>query len=189
MLRSKALSRHVGPFLGERLYEAPISCDIYDVAVSEEKLSELEEALAELGRDDDEVSAVLRRFEGVEPADLTAVDGELEALAEGAEVAPIAAASTVEAEPQAPQEAGLAEDMWDGENTEVELIDPSDDFVLLVDEDDLEEVESAADQIPNVTVPPPLPGQKAAKEEDSEDDEEDEGFFKKLFGSRRSSRP
>ncbi len=187
MLRSKAPSRHVGPFLCERLYEAPISCDIYDVAVSEEKLSELEEALAKLGKDDDEVSTVLRRFEGGEPADLAAVDGELEVLAEGADIAPIAAASTVEA--QGTQQAGLAEAMWDGENTEVELIEPSDDFVLLVDEDDLEELESAADEIPNVTVPPPLPGQRAAKEEDDEDDEEDEGFFKKLFGSRRSSRP
>jgi hypothetical protein len=184
VLRSQAPSRHVGFFLGERLYEASISCDIYYVAVSDEKLSELEEALTELGKDDDEVSAVLRRFEGGEPADLATVDSELEALAEGADIAPTVAASTVEA--RDPQHSELAH-MWDGENTEVEIIEPSDDFVLLVDEDDLEELESAADQIPNVTVPPPLPGQKAAKEEDDEDDEEDEGFFKKLFGSRRSS--
>lgn len=186
MRRSQDLSRHVGPFLGERLYEASISCDIYCVAVSEEKLSELEDALAELGKDEDEVSAVLRRFEGGEPADLAAVDDELNALADGASILPIEAkASTVEAEDL--QHPELAQDLWDGENTEVEIIDPSDDFVLLVDEDDLEELEKASDQIPAVTVPPPLPGKKATQQEDDGDEEEDEGFFKKLFGSRRSS--
>jgi len=184
--RLQPRSRHVGLFLSERLYEAPISCDIYDVAVSREKLSEVEEALAELGKDDDEVSEVLRRFEGGEPADLAAVDGELEALADSASISPIVREpSTVEA--QDVQYPEFAQDAWDGENTEVEIIDPSDDFVLLVDEADLEDFETAADQIPNVTMPPPLPGQKVAQEEDDEDEEEDEGFFKKLFGSRRSS--
>ncbi|MDH3200565.1 MAG: hypothetical protein OEM15_06695 [Myxococcales bacterium] len=153
------------------------------MAVSEEKLSELEEALAELGKDDDEVSAVLRRFEGGEPADLAAVDGELDGLADGASIAPILReASSVDAQDR--QHSEPAHEAWDGENTEVEIIDPSDDFVLLVDEDDLEELERAAVEVPNVTVPPPLPGQKVAQKED---DEEDEGFFKKLFGSRRSS--
>jgi len=141
------------------------------VAVSEEKLSEFEEALAELGKDDDEISATLRRFEGGQRVDLAAVDGELDALGEGAEI-------------QTSQHPQIAQDEWEAENTEIEIIDPADDFVLLVDEDDLEELERAADVVPRVTVPPPLPGQKRAQDED---DEEDEGFFKKLFGSRRNS--
>ena len=164
MRRSQACSRYVGLFLPERLYEPSISCDIDYVAISEEKLSELEEALAELGKDDDEVSAVLRRFEGGQPADLAAVDSELDALGDGASLAP--------------------KDEWESDNTEVEIIDP-DDFVLLVDEDDLEELERAADDVPGLTVPPPLPGERTAQGVD--DDEQDEGFFKKLFGSRRSS--
>lgn len=155
------------------------------MAVSEEKLSELEEALAELGKDDDEVSAVLRRFEGGQRTDLAAVDQELEALADDVSIASIVPeASTVEA--QDPQHPEFAQDDWEGESTEVEIIDPSDDFVLLVDDDDLEEFETVADRVPQVTVPPPLPGKRVAQAE-SEEDEEEEGFFKKLFGSRRSS--
>ncbi|MCZ6807083.1 MAG: hypothetical protein O7F08_09030, partial [Deltaproteobacteria bacterium] len=86
------------------------------MAVSEEKLSELEEALAELGKDDDEVSAVLRRFEGGQRMDLAAVDSELDALGDGASLPP--------------------KDERESDTTEVEIIDPDDDFVFLVDEDD-----------------------------------------------------
>jgi len=156
------------------------------VAVSEEKLSELEEALAELGKDDDEVFAVLRRFEGGQRTDLAAVDQELEALGDGANIASIVGEpSTVEV--RGPQDTGFVQDDWAGENTEVELIDPSDDFVLLVDEDVLEDFETVADKVPQVTMPPPLPGKRVAQAESEEEEEEDEGFFKKLFGSRRTS--
>ncbi len=144
------------------------------MAVSEEKLSELDEALAELGKDEEEVSSVLRRFEGGQPADLAAVDRDLDALGDGANIA-------------LPKNSEIAQDEWESENTEIEIIDSADDFVLLVDEDDLEELERAADDVPRVTVPPPLPGQRRAQNEEDEDDEEDEGFFKKLFGSRRTS--
>ncbi len=97
--------------------------------------------------------------------DLAAVDSELDALGDGASLPP--------------------KDELESDTTEVEIIDPDDDFVFLVDEDDLEELERAADAVPGVTVPPPLPGE--SKAQDVDDDEEDEGFFKKLFGSRRSS--
>ncbi len=200
MLHSTDLSRHVGPFLGERLYEALISCDIYYVAVSEQKLSELDDALAELAEDDDEVSAVLRRFDRSEPSDLAAVDQDLEAIADGANIpvvgAPVApvihAPVDVDIQESHPEHAQpeFAQDDWDGENTEVEIIDPSDDFVLLVDDGDLEDFKEVTERAPMVSMPPPLPGKKVAQaqsEEDSGDDDEDEGFFKKLFGSRRSS--
>jgi hypothetical protein len=144
------------------------------VAVSEEKLSELDEALADLGKDDDEVSSILRRFEGGQRTDLAAMDSELDALGDGADIAP-------------PQNPEIVQDEWESENTEIEIIDSADDFILLVDEDDLEVLEMVADDVPRVTVPPPLPGQKRAQNEEEEGDEEDEGFFKKLFGSRRSS--
>lgn len=158
------------------------------MAVSEQKLSELDEALAELAKSDDEVSAVLRRFDGSEPSDLAAVDQDLEALGDGANMA-LVASEAVSIDIQEPQPE-FAQDDWDGENTEVEIIDPSDDFVLLVDEDDLEDFEEVAKRAPQVSMPPPLPGKKVARaetEEDGGDDDEDEGFFKKLFGSRRSS--
>lgn len=160
----------------------PISCDIYYVAISEEKLSELEDALAELAEDAGEVSAVLSRFEGGQPVDLAAVDTQLDALTEGANIASIAAKSS-------PSETGApaVQDEWESENTEVEIVDVADDFVLLVDEDDLEELENASDDAPRVTVPPPLPGENRAQDDDADGDEEDEGFFKKLFGSRRNS--
>lgn len=156
------------------------------MALSQEKLSELEEALAELGEEDDEISAVLRRFEGGEPADLAAVDSQLDALSEGANIASIVSAP-VAVGAEGSQQPQVGEDEWESDQTEVEIMDSADDFVLLVDEDDLEELEKASDDVPRVTVPPPLPGQARAQDEDNEGDEEDEGFFKKLFGSRRNS--
>jgi hypothetical protein len=173
-------SRRIGFFLGERLYEAPFSCDIDRVGVSKDKLSEAEAALSELGRDEEEISAVLRRFEGAKSADLATIDGELEALSEGS--------ATISAAPDpSATETGdprVSDEAWD-ENTDIEVLDAAEDFVLLVDEGDLEEIESAGEEASRVSVPPPLPGQSQAP--DDEDDEEDEGFFKKLFGSRRSS--
>lgn len=136
------------------------------MAISEEKLSELEEALVSLGTDEEQVSSILRRFADVEPSELSAIDAELASLAGDLDVQ-----SQVE---------------WENDETEVEEIDPAEDFVLLVDEDDLEELESAGEEVPRVTVPPPLPGEASAQEGQAEG-EGDDGFFKKLFGNRRSS--
>lgn len=157
------------------------------MGVSKEKLAEIDGALADLGKDEEEVSAVLRRFEGAEPVDFAAADGELDALKENIEITPIA--SPVIVDPST-----VADPSWDGEETEVEVIDAEDDFVLLVDEGDLEELEAASDEIPNVTVPPPIPKDSTSadsdEDSDAEQEEEEEGFFKKLFGSRRpSNRP
>ncbi|MEM7434111.1 MAG: hypothetical protein AAF436_03095 [Myxococcota bacterium] len=180
------------------------------MGASDEKLSELQAALDDLGVDAGEVSAVLRRFEG-KREELASVDAELEALSADIEVTPIAGVtvdpSAFEARvpeaaeaPAAPEETAAqdsgspdeasAADEWESDKTEVEIIDEADDFVLLVDEGDLEELEAASDEVPRVTAPPPLPASGEAgeaDEDDEEQDDEDDGFFKKLFGSRRSS--
>lgn len=165
------------------------------MGVSDDKLLELDAALADLGVDEAEVSAVLRRHESSASPDLTAVDEELEALGEDIEIPKIESRVTIDPfsmETKVPEAPVLVGDEWDNDKTEVEIIDEADDFVLLVDEDDLEELESAADEAPNVSLPPPLPAKADVQDAqdvdvDMEDDEEDEGFFKKLFGSRRSS--
>lgn len=155
------------------------------MTVSDEKLEELDQALAELGRSEEDISAVRDRFEGTTPADLAAVDGELESLAEGvsvdaAFVAPAEEATQVsDLPPDAVVDA--AADAWDGEQTEVEIMDMADDFVLLVDEGELEELEKVGEEAAKPSLPPPIPNAEP------DEDEEDEGFFKKLFGSRRSS--
>ncbi len=127
------------------------------MTVPEEKLAGLDQALAELGKSDEEISEVCNRFASAEPVDLQAVDGELSALSEEASI------EVVQAD-------------WDDEHTEVEIIDES-DFVLLVDEDELEELEKIGEDDALKTSPPPLP----------QEGEEDEGFFKKLFSNRRTS--
>jgi len=135
------------------------------VTVPEEKLAGVDQALAELGKSEEEISEVRNRFAGAEPANLQAVDGELSDLSEGVSIE------------TAPAQVPLAsEESWDDENTEIEIIDES-DFVLLVDEDDLEELEKVGEDDARKTSPPALP----------QEGEEDEGFFKKLFGNRRSS--
>lgn len=145
------------------------------MTVSEEKLAGADQALAELGRSDAEISEVRGRFANASPADLEAVDAELRALAEGMAVdlaqgkARSARASVAEA----------VEDVWDDEHTEVEILDES-DFVLLVDEGDLEELEKVGEDDALRSLPPALPQEGA-------EGEEGDGFFKKLFGSRRSS--
>ncbi|MEM7135890.1 MAG: hypothetical protein AAF500_04880 [Myxococcota bacterium] len=177
------------------------------MGASDEKLSELQAALDDLGVDAGEVSAVLRRFEG-KREELASVDAELEALSADIEVTPIGGVavdpSAFEARvPEAPdqpapnddaaaQDSGSpdeasAADEWESDKTEVEIIDAADDFVLLVDEGDLEELEAASDEVPRVTAPPPLPDSDEDDAADEEPDDEDDGFFKKLFGSRRSS--
>ena len=142
---------------------------------SEEKLAGVDQALAELGKSEEEISDVYTRFAAGERVDLEAVDGELSALSEGISVSEIRSArgAVDQALPSAAPNPG-----WDDEATEVELIDES-DFVLLVDEDDLEELEKVGEDDATKTVPPEIP---------KEAGEEGEGFFKKLF-SRRPSRP
>ena len=160
----------------ERLYETRFSCDIDYVSSSEEKLAGVDQALADLGKSPDEVSDVYGRFAGGEPVDLEAVDGELSALSEGVSVSEVrsAAAAFSTAVPSAAPDAD-----WDDEATEVEMIDES-DFVLLVDEDDLEELEKVGEDDATKTVPPEIP---------QEAGEEGDGFFKKLFSGRRSRPP
>jgi len=140
------------------------------VTVPEEKLAGVDQELEELGKSDEEISEVRGRFASEEGVDLQAVDSELGALSEGVSIEPFSANA---AETSAAEAA--AED-WDDEATEVEIIDES-DFVLLVDEDDLEELEKVGEDDARMTTPPALP----------QEGEEDEGFFKKLFSGRRSS--
>jgi hypothetical protein len=142
------------------------------VTVSEEKLAGADQALAELGRSDAEISEVRGRFANAAPLDLEATDAELRTLAEGVavELAPSKARASV---------AQVVEDVWDDEHTEVEMIDES-DFVLLVDENELEELEKVGEDDALKSLPPALPQEGA-------DGEEGDGFFKKLFGNRRSS--
>lgn len=142
------------------------------MTVSEEKLAGADQALAELGRSDAEISEVRGRFANAAPLDLEAIDAELRTLAEGVsvELAPSKARASV---------ARVVEDVWDDENTEVEIIDES-DFVLLVDENELEELEKVGEDDALKSLPPALPQEGA-------DGEEGDGFFKKLFGNRRSS--
>ena len=150
-------------FSTERLYGASISCDIDHVTVLEEKLAGVDQALAELGKSDEEISEIRGRFANAERIDLQAVDGELGALSEGVHAAP----SRV---PEA------CDETWDDENTEIEIIDES-DFVLLVDEDELEELEKVGEDDALRSLPPALP----------QENEEGDGFFKKLFSGRRTS--
>ena len=66
------------------------------------------------------------------------------------------------------------------------MIDES-DFVLLVDEGELEELEKVGEDDAGKTRPPDLPTAQAEGEGEAG---EGEGFFKKLFGGKRtSSRP
>jgi hypothetical protein len=142
------------------------------VTVSEEKLAGADQALAELGKSEAEISEVRGRFANAAPVDLEATDAELRTLAEGVslELAPSKVQASV---------AQAVEDVWDDEHTEVEIIDES-DFVLLVDENELEELEKVGEDDALKSLPPALPQEGA-------DGEEGDGFFKKLFGNRRSS--
>jgi len=142
------------------------------VTVWEERLAGADQALAELGKSDEEVSSVRKRFLSTEPLDLQAVDAELSALTEGVAI-DIEAAKLLSAQTRVPE---AFDGNWENENTEVEIVDES-DFVLLVDERDLEELEKVGEEDAMKTSPPALP----------QAGEEDEGFFKKLFGTRRSS--
>jgi hypothetical protein len=143
----------------------------------ESKLEGVDQALAELGKTDDEVASVLDRFRSDASADLGGVDAELVQLSERAFVdtsrAPAPTPSTEDAASVAPDAD------WEQDDTEVEIMDES-DFVLLVDEDDLEELEKVGEDDAQAK-PTAVP--------ESAEGEGGDGFFKKLFGNRRSQPP
>lgn len=145
------------------------------MSIPEEKLQGVDEALEDLGKSAEEIAEVRNRFAGAEAASLEAVDAQLSELSEGVAVH-LPAPNAQIGESRAPGEADAS---WDDEATEVEILDES-DFVLLVDEDDLEELEKVGEDDAMKTTPPELP---------QEDDEEGDGFFKKLFSGRRSRPP
>jgi hypothetical protein len=152
------------------------------VRVPEEKLHGVDQALSELGKSDEEISEVRHRFVADEPTDLQEVDTALSTLAEGVASAKIRERPMSTEPTGAPDVTGAADatgEDWDDENTEVEMIDES-DFVLLVDEGDLEELEKVGEDDAGKTRPPAVP-------QEGEQGEGDEGFFKKLFGGRRTS--
>lgn len=164
---------------GERLYAARFSCDIDYVSIPTEKLDGVDQALAELGLSDEQISEVRARFASGDPSELAAVDSELQTLSENL-VVELPEPDLHTAETRAPEAADAAStDTWDDESTEVEILDES-DFELLVDEDDLEELERVGEDDALKTAPPELP---------QEGEEEGDGFFKKLFGGRRSRPP
>ena len=144
------------------------------MTVPEEKLAGVDQALAELGKSDEEITEVCDRFANAERVDLQAADGELDTLSEG--VHPVLSAGV---QPVATQLSEPVDQNWDDENTEIEIIDES-DFVLLVDEDDLEELEKVGEDDALRSLPPALPGA-------DEEGEDSNGFFKKLFSGRRTS--
>ena len=164
---------------GERLYAAPFSCDIDYVSIPNEKLEGVDQALEELGVSDEQVSEVRARFTSADGVDLASIDAELQTLSETVAVE-LPAVDVHTADTRVPEAADVAAaDEWDDESTEVEILDES-DFVLLVDEDDLEELEKVGEDDAMKTAPPELP---------QEGEEEGDGFFKKLFGGRRSRPP
>jgi hypothetical protein len=145
------------------------------VTLLEEKLAGVDQVLAELGKSDEEISEVHGRFASAEPLDLEAVDGQLSTRSEAVSIerTPTSEDTARSAAPDA-----VAED-WDDEHTEVEIIDES-DFVLLVDEDELEELEKIGEDDALKTRPPAIP-------QEGLEGQEGDGFFKKLFSGRRSS--
>ena len=149
------------------------------MSTPKEKLAGADQALADLGKSDEEISDVRMRFAPREPADLQSVDSELDALSEGVAVE-LPSSNVHTAETSMPEAADpRVEADWDDEVTEVEILDES-DFVLLVDEEDLEELEKVGEDDAMKTRPPEIP---------QEAGEEDDGFFKKLFSGRRSRPP
>ena len=109
--------------------------------------------------------------------DLAAVDAELDAILGEAQ---FEVAST-ELHQEGPPASPAAADTWENENTEVEIIDDS-DFVLLVDEGELEELEKVGEDDALQTSPAAPPDERDKGEAEGEG-----SFFKKLFGGRRTS--
>ena len=140
----------------------------------QEKLQGVDDALTDLGVTDESISEVRQRFAEGEATELQAVDAQLADLADGATIDVPSASAQPAVSLSEPVDAS-----WDDESTEVEVLDES-DFELLVDEDDLEELEKVGEDDAVKTTPPDLP---------QGDEEEGDGFFKKLFGNRRSRPP
>lgn len=144
----------------------------------ESKLAELDEALADLGKSEDEVSEVRGRYRDDASANLGDIDNALNALSDGAPIdTSRAPGPPAHASAEAASEAPAAD--WDEDDTEIEVVDES-DFVLLVDEDDLEELERVGEEDAQ-EMPTAVPREAEG--------EGDEGFFKKLFGNRGSRPP
>lgn len=145
------------------------------MSVPEEKLAGADQALADLGKSDAEVTEVRSRFRSTAAVDLKSVDGELGMLS--TEFAFDGEATDLHDE--MPVDAREAAGNWEDEHTEVEILDES-DFVLLVDENELEALEKVGEDDAAHTTP--------AGARDSDQPAEGEGsFFKKLFGGRRNS--
>ena len=161
------------------------------MGTAEDKLAGVDRALLELGKSDEEITEVRNRYAGEPPGDLEAVDAALDSLGEDVEVKMPSAPATFTERAPAPAQAddrpsrpsieihavGESEDeYWEGEDTNIDVVEES-DFVLLVDEDELEDLEAVGEADSEKPSPPSVPPEA----------EEGEGFFKKLFGGRSSS--
>lgn len=140
--------------------------------------SEIDRALSELGKSEEEVTEVLDRFSGGTFADLASLDAELAGLTDG--LAPRTGLTNVPSQLRVSSEIVSSKaDAWDGDSTEAEVLDMNDDFVLLVDEDVLQSADED-DDAPLVVDPEAAAGRS----------DPDSSFFKKLFKGRKdSSRP
>ena len=145
------------------------------MSVSEEKLAGVDQALADLGKSDAEVTEVRSRFRSEAAVDLKSVDGELGVLSTKFSFDGESTDLHDEGQLVAQDAAGS----WEDEHTEVEILDES-DFVLLVDENELEALEKAGEDDALHTTP-------AAAADDEQAGEGEGSFFKKLFGGRRNS--
>ncbi|MBT8470275.1 MAG: hypothetical protein KJN97_16130, partial [Deltaproteobacteria bacterium] len=135
----------------------------------------VDQALADLGKSDAEVTEVRSRHKSATAVDLNSVDGELDMLSTAFSFD----GESTDLHDESPVAAQEAAGIWEDEHTEVEMLDES-DFVLLVDENELEEIERAGEDDARKTTPVGAP--------DIDQPAEGEGsFFKKLFGGRRNS--
>ena len=132
----------------------------------------VDQALDELGKSEAEVSEVRDRHRGDGSSNLGDVDAALSALSEGVSIDRTRASVARQAASEVPSAD------WEQEDTEIEIMDES-DFVLLVDENDLEELEKVGEDDARVASPMPETAENA----------QDDGFFKKLFGNRGSRPP
>lgn len=141
----------------------------------------MDQALDDFGKTDAEVTEVRQRHTHTTAMDLRAVDAELLTIAQAESFDDESTDLHDEGPPEVPAAAEVAPnaDVWAGESTEVEIVDDS-DFVLLVDESDLEELEKVGEDDALQTTP-------AAAPNDEEQVEAEGSFFKKLFGGRRTS--
>lgn len=140
--------------------------------------SEIDRALSELGKSEAEVAEVCERFAGGAFSDLASLDAELDALSNG--VAPRTGLTNVPSQLRvSPELLTPKGDAWEGDKTEVEVVEMNDDFVLLVDEDVLQSEDE--DDEPMLAIDP---------EAASGSSDPDSSLFKKLFKGRKdSSRP